>query len=158
MNPRFFPAAVFLAAAPLYGQAEHPAAVQVEIVLSEGERTVAKTVLHTDLFHGNATFRGTATLKIPDGREWVISVDGNPGLAEDNRLLSVDVTDARRLRETLRDGSSSVWPLEIFECNRAWKGPGAYRIAEVGGQILTIRVADTPELRAVKAPGLQEKK
>lgn len=162
MKSRFLALAVVFSLffSPLPAVAEEvPAGVQVEIVLSQGEKIVAKTVLHTDLLDGGGSFRGTAALRVPDGREWVIGVNGNPNATnEDDRLIYVGVRDAKQLHESLREGTASVWALEIFESTRLWKGPGSYRVAEQGEEVLSLIVRDTAALREIKIPGAPEKK
>ena len=132
-----------------------PAEVQIEFTLSDGDEVVERAAVYLDLRDKGSSFDGTTSIKAPfGGGLWVIQVSGfigNENTPKEDRELSVNVSDFQQLRENIREGTKTVWPVELFESRRVWHGPGTYRLADYGHLSLSAKVADTPALKGKEA-------
>ena len=145
--------ALLFAASPLRAEEkeqdkEKPADVPVEILISEDDKVLARAALHMDLADGNR-FQGKTAIRTPEGFTWTVFVRGYLGRrdqGEDSELV-MQVNDTHQLQQSIFQGSTSVYSLELFDVNRAWRGPGTYRMAEHGKWVLFLKVADTPALQ-----------
>lgn len=152
LSPVLFVALGFAVSSLHADEKEIPADVQIEVLLSEGDKVVERSVIHTDL-RGNSSnaLEGTTIIRPPEGGRWIVEIAGSIGdeaESRNERELYVTVSDAQELRERMREGNKSITPVTIFNSTRVWHGPGTYRVGEFGRLTLSFKVADTPAVKA----------